>query len=367
MSPSPHSAGAAGPASSDRPRILTGDTPTGLLHLGHWVGSVKRRVQLQATHDCYFIIANMHAYTTRAERSEQIAKDSIEIVRDYLAMGIDPAQATIFLQSEIPAIAELTFLFAMLLPFNRVMRNPTLKDEIRVKNLGDNYSFGFPLYAVGQTADILAFRPVGVPVGEDQVPHLELTREVARRFNQIFCAVSDQAEDDDHVRLGGALPIPRAEVGKVGRLMGIDGVNKMSKSLNNAIFISDPPVEVEKKVKRIFTGRQSATEPGDVNNALFQYVDAFIEDEARVAELKRRYATGDNIGDGHVKLEVAAAINRLLEPMRERRAEYEGKDDLILDILKDGSQRANDLAEETLALVKEKANLITFSRRVAYR
>ncbi len=366
MHPGTHD-GPSRSAASSKPRILTGDTPTGMLHLGHWVGSVKRRVELQHSHDCYFIIANMHAYTTRAEKSDQIKRDCIEIVRDYLAMGIDPSISTIFLQSEIPAIAELTFLFAMLLPFNRVMRNPTLKEEIKVKNLGDNYSFGFPLYAVGQTADILAFRPVGVPVGEDQVPHLELTREVARRFDQIFCGVDEHTEDEDYVKAGGILPIPRAEVGKVGRLVGIDGVNKMSKSLNNAIFISDTPSEVEKKVKKIFTGRQSATEPGDVNNALFQYVEAFIDDESRVAELKRRYAAGDNIGDGHVKLEVAAAINKLLDPMRERRKQYEGRDDPILDILKQGSQRANDLAEATLAMVKAKANLISFQRDVRYR
>ena len=350
-----------------RPRILTGDTPTGRLHLGHWVGSVKRRVELQETHDCYFIVANMHAFTTRADRPAEIRSDSLEIVRDYLAAGIDPAKATIFLQSEIPTIAELTFLFAMLLPFNRVMRNPTLKDEIRVKGLGENYSFGFPLYAVGQTADILAFRPVGVPVGEDQVPHLELTREVARRFNQLYCGVSDQAEDEDHERLGGVFPVPRADVGKVGRLVGVDGVNKMSKSLGNAIFLSDTPKEVQKKVGRIFTGRQSPTEPGDVGNALFQYVETFITDPARVAELKDRYARGDNIGDGHVKQEVAEAINHLLEPMRERRKQFEGGDEVVLEIIRDGCARANALAERTLASVKEATRLGYFARTLAYR
>lgn len=349
-----------------KPRILTGDTPTGSLHLGHWVGSVKRRVELQDSHDCYFIIANMHAYTTRLAKSDEIKRDSIGIVRDYLAMGIDPEKATIFLQSEIPAIAELTFLFAMLLPFNRVMRNPTLKTEIELKGLGETYSFGFPLYAVGQTADILSFRPVGVPVGEDQVPHLELTREVARRFNQIFCGVDEQAEDKDHVKLGGVFPIPRADVGEVGRLGGIDGVNKMSKSLNNAIFISDPAKEVEKKVKKIFTGRQSATEPGDINNVLFQYVRTFIQDKARVGELEEKYSKGADIGDGHVKLEVAAAINELLEPMRERRAKYEGRDDLVLEILKAGCERANKLAEATLERVKSRANLVSWPRRLSY-
>lgn len=352
--------------SAPRPRILTGDTPTGQLHLGHWVGSVRRRVELQETHDCYFIIANYHAFTTRANQPEGIRADTLSMVRDYLAMGIDPEKCAIFLQSEIPAIHELTFLFAMLLPFNRVMRNPTLKTEIEMKGLGDTYSFGFPLYAVGQCADILAFRPVGVPVGEDQVPHLELTREVARRFNQMYCGVPTDAKDEEHEKLGGVWPVPRAEVGKVGRLVGVDGKHKMSKSLGNAIFISDSPKDVENKVKKIFTGRQSPTEPGDVNNALFQYVEAFIPDQARVEELKRKYAAGDNIGDGHVKLEVAAAINALLEPMRQRRAQI-GGDEEVLRILKRGCERANALAEETLARVRENAGLGFFPRDVRYR
>jgi len=352
---------------SGKPRILTGDTPTGRLHLGHWVGSVKRRVELQHTHDCYFIVANYHAFTTRAEKSAEIRADCLEIVRDYLAMGIDPDAATVFLQSEIPAIHELCFLFAMLLPFNRVMRNPTLKDEIKVKDLGETYSFGFPLYAVGQCSDILSFRPVGVPVGEDQVPHLEMTREVARRFNQIYCGVDEHAEDHDHVKLGGVFPVPRAEVGTVGRLVGIDGKNKMSKSLGNAIFISDSAKEVEKKVMKIFTGRQSPTEPGDVNNALFQYVEAFIPDASRVSELKDRYARGDDIGDGHVKKELAAAINDLLEPMRQRRAAFEGRDDLILDILRKGCTKANETAEATLEAARKACNLQFFPRAITYR
>ncbi len=349
-----------------KPVILTGDTPTGQLHLGHYVGSVKRRVELQDSHECYFIIANYHAYTTRVDKPKEIRRDCIEIVRDYLAMGIDPSRSTIFLQSEIPAITELTFLFAMLLPFNRVMRNTTLKDEIKVKGLGENYSFGFPLYAVGQTADILSFRAHGVPVGEDQVPHLELTREVARRFNQIYCNVSDQAEDDDHVKLGGVFPVPRADVGRVGRLVGVDGVNKLSKSLNNAIFISDDEKSIKKKIGQIYTGRQSLTEKGDVNNALFQYVRTFIADEARIAELERKYAEGDNIGDGHVKAEVADAVNRLLAPMRERRKQYEGDDGAILKILKEGSERAIATTEETLALAKDAAGAGFFARTVTY-
>ena len=349
---------------STKPRILTGDTPTGPLHLGHWVGSVKRRVELMDTYDCYFIIANMHAFTTRAERAAEIRSDCLEIVRDYLAMGIDPDRSTIFLQTEVPAIAELTFLFAMLVPFNRVLRNPTLKDEIRDRGMGDHYSFGFPLYAVGQTADILAFRAHAVPVGEDQVPHVELTREVARRFNQVYCGVSDQADDADHVKLGGVFPIPVADVGTVSRLVGTDGKLKMSKSLNNAIFIKDSAKEVRKKIGRIFTGRQSPTDPGDADNALFQYVDTFIEDTQRVAELRDRYTRGDNIGDGHIKQEVADAVNALMDPMRERRARYEGDDDPIMDILKAGSTRANEVAEETLDLARQAASLKFFDREL---
>ena len=328
------------------------------------MGSVKRRVELMDTYDCYFIIANMHAFTTRADRAADIRSDCLEIVRDHLAMGIDPDRSTIFLQTEVPAIAELTYLFAMLLPFNRVMRNPTLKDEIRDRGMGDHYSFGFPLYAVGQTADILAFRAHAVPVGEDQVPHIELTREVARRFNQFYCGVSDQALEADHVKLGGVFPIPVADVGAVSRLLGTDGKLKMSKQLNNAIFISDSAKAVKKKIGRIFTGRQNPTDQGDADNALFQYVDTFIEDKQRVAELRDRYTRGDNIGDGHIKQEVADAVNALLDPMRERRARYEGDDGAIMDILKAGSIRANEIAEETLDLARQAASLKFFDREL---
>src|SRR5262245_19894081 len=347
--------------------ILTGDTPTGQLHLGHYVGSVRRRVELQDSRECYFILANLHAFTTRADKPEEIRRDCIEIVRDYLAMGIDPKKSTIFLQSEIPAITELTFLFAMLLPFNRVMRNPTLKDEIKVKGLGENYSFGFPLYAVGQTADILAFRAHGVPVGEDQVPHLEMTREVARRFNQMYCGVDEHAEDDDHINLGGVFPVPRADVGQVGRLVGIDGVNKMSKSLGNAIFITDDAKTIKKKIGQIYTGRQTLTEPGDPNNALFQYVECIIPDVARVAELKDKYKRGDNIGDGHIKAEVADAVDKLLAPMRQRRKQYERNDEAILKILKEGCAKAIDTTEQTLALAKNAAKYEFFKREVKYQ
>ena len=351
---------------SKREVILTGDTPTGQLHLGHYAGSVKRRLELQETHECFFLLANMHAFTTRASEPAEIRSDTLEIVRDYLAMGIDPEKSVIFLQSETPAIAELTFLFSMLLPFNRVMRNPTLKEEIKVKNLGENYSFGFPLYAVGQTADILAFRAHSVPVGEDQIPHIELTREVARRFNKMYCGIDENVEDDDPVMVEkGIFPIPRADVGKVGKLIGTDGINKMSKSLGNVILITDTPKQVKKKVGKLYTGRQSPTEPGDANNALMQYVETFISDPERAVELKDRYVRGDDIGDGHIKVEVAQAISELLGPMQARR-EAVGDDDTVIDIIKSGTARANVKTEETLAMAKEACGLHFFTREFGF-
>lgn len=347
-----------------KPRILTGDTPTHTgLHLGHYVGSLENRLRLQDEYDCYFLIANVHAFTTLAEKPADIRANTIGIVKDWLAVGLDPDRSTFVLQSEIPAIAELTFLFAMLIPFNKVMRNPTLKTEIDAKGLGDTYPFGFPMYAVGQCADILAFRPELVPVGEDQVAHIEMCREVARRFNQVYCGVDPKTEDADYVKAGGIFPIPAAKVGRVARLVGIDGVNKMSKSLGNAIFLYDSPKDVQKKVNKIYTGRQSPTEPGDPNNALMQYVDAFLPRE-RAEEIKARYAAGDNIGDGHIKQELGAAINELLDPIRERRARLDGPqgDALAIDVLRRGTAKANALAEETLYMAKQ-AMRLDFGRR----
>ncbi len=343
---------------STKPRILTGDTPTGRLHLGHYVGSIESRLRFQDTYDCFFLIANMHAFTTRADKPDEIRQSTIEIVKDWLACGIDPERSTIVLQTEVPAIAELTWYIAMLLPFNRVMRNPTLKTEIEDKGLGDTYSFGFPMYAVGQCADILIFRPELVPVGEDQVAHIEPCREVARRFNQIYCGVNPHTEDDEYVKAGGLFPIPKAEVGRVGRLPGVDG-RKMSKSLNNAIYLSDTFKQIKKKIGKITTGRQSMDEPGDTTNLLFDYVRAFIHDEDRVAELERRYSTGDNIGDGHIKVEVAEAIEKIIGPIRERRAEFDtpAGEEKILGIIRDGTRRANKAAEETLYLAKKAMRL----------
>jgi len=324
-----------------RPRILTGDTPTGRLHLGHYVGSLENRIRLQRDHDCFLLVANVHAFTTRATEPEAVRRDTIEIVRDSLAAGIDPDLATFVVQSEIPAIAELTFLLAMLIPYSRVMRNPTLKAEITAKQLGDHYSFGFPLYAVGQCADILAFRAHLVPVGEDQAPHIEMTREVARRFAQVY--------GDD------VFPVPEPLFGRVARLPGTDGVEKMSKSRGNAIYLSDGTAEIRQKVARVHTGRQSMTEPGDPDNALFAYARAFMPDQERVRELADRYARGDHLGDGTIKAEVAAAIDALVAPMRERRARY--TDAAVLEILREHARRANAVANETLVRVKDAMRL----------
>jgi len=348
-----------------RQRLLTGDTPTGRLHLGHYVGSIENRLALQDDYDCYFIIANTHALTTRAEQARDIREDVLQITMDYLAAGIDPKKSTIFLQSEIPAIAELTWFFGMLLGFGRLMRNPTVKDEIVVKNLGDNYSFGFLMYPVGQVADILAFRPAIVPVGEDQAPHIEMTRELARRFNVVYSGVDPQAGDEAHAEKG-VFPVPEVRIGRIARLIGTDGKNKMSKSLGNTILLSDDARTVQKKCNKIFTGRMSATEPGKVEgNPLFIYHDAFNPDAAEVADLKARYEKGQ-VGDGDCKKRLAEVINQFLEPMRQRRAELEANPSYVMEVLREGTARANAVAEDTLMRAKQAMGYDFFPRSLKF-
>src|SRR4051794_11566248 len=359
---------------SQKPRILTGDTPTGRLHLGHWVGSVENRLAMQDQFDCYFIIANKHAFTTRASKPDEIRQSVLEIATDYLACGIDPNKSKMFIQSEIPAIDELTFFFSMLLPFNRVMRNPTLKDEIRDKDLGENYPFGFPLYAVGQTADILAFRPVYVPVGEDQLPHLELTREVARKFDQLYCNVDPQTEDKNYLKAGGLFPIIEPKLGRVRRLVGTGAPGpegnllKMSKSLNNAIFLSDDADTVQKKVMAMYTDpkRVRVTDPGETNpdkNPLWAFHETFNPDTAWVDEHRALYA-GGKIGDVAIKKKLVEVLNAFLEPIRQRHKEYAAKPDQVLEVLREGTKRANAAAEETLASAKQKMKQDYFPREL---
>ena len=355
-------------------RILTGDTPTGKLHLGHYVGSVENRVAMQDDYDCYFIIANKHAFTTRADKPDDIRQSVMEIATDYLACGIDPAKSTMFIQSEVPAIDELTFNFAMLIPFNRVMRNPTLAQEIRDKDLGDKYPFGFPLYAVGQCADILAFRPELVPVGEDQIPHLELTREVARKFNQLYCGVNPHARDREAVKSGGLFPIIEPKLGRVKRLVGLgspgpDGnLLKMSKSLNNAIFLSDTLEQIEKKVKGMYTDpkRLRATDPGETDpskNPLWALQETFNPDSAWVDEHRELYKNG-KVGDVVIKKKLIEVVNTLVEPIRTKRKHFEDRPDDVIDALRIGTAKANVVAEETLALAKKAMKQDYFPRKL---
>jgi tryptophanyl-tRNA synthetase len=345
----------------EKPRLLTGDTPTGRLHLGHWVGSLENRVNMQDDYDCYFIIANVHAFTTRMDKPAEIHQSVMDIAMDYLAAGIDPARSTIFLQSEIPAIAEMTFFFSMLIPYPRLMRNPTIKDEIRDKGLGDNYPFGFLLYPVGQIADILVFRPQLVPVGEDQLPHIEMTREVARRFNQLYCHVDSHTDDADYVKKGGIFPIVEAKMGRSKRLVGIgapaaDGsLYKMSKSLNNAIYLSDDADTIKKKVMAMYTdpNRLKATDKGRVeNNPLWIFHETFNPDKAWVLEAEERYRQGA-IGDVECKRRLIDVLVELIAPMRQRRLQYEHELHYVQTVLREGTAKANAVAGATLQLAKE--------------
>ena len=359
---------------TSKPRLLTGDTPTGKLHLGHYVGSVENRLALQDEYDCYFIIANKHAFTTRADKPADIRQSVIDIATDYLAAGIDPARSNMFVQSEVPAIDELTFFFAMLIPFNRVMRNPTLAQEIKDKDLGDKYPFGFPMYAVGQCADILAFRPAIVPVGEDQIPHLELTREVARKFNQLYCGVDSHTEDKDNIKAGGLFPVIEPKVGRVRRLVGTGAPGpsgellKMSKSLNNAIYLSDSADAVQKKVMGMYTDpkRLRATDPGETDpekNPLWAFHEAFNTDAAWLDEQRDAYKNG-KVGDVVIKRKLVEILNTLIEPIRARRVQFEQRPDDVIDALRQGTAKAIETSEQTLALAKSAMKQDYFPRQL---
>jgi tryptophanyl-tRNA synthetase len=359
---------------NSKPRLLTGDTPTGRLHLGHLVGSLENRLVMQDSgeYDCYFLVANKHAFTTRAHDPEAIRQSVIDIVLDWIAVGMDPNQSSFVLQSEVPAIDELTFFFSMLLPFNRVMRNPTLKQEIGDKGLGETYPFGFPLYAVGQTADILAFRPAVVPVGEDQLPHLELTREVARKFGQTYDGISPEADDKEYAKKA-TFPVIEPKLGRVKRLVGTSGPNeqgvltKMSKSLNNAIFLSDDADTVKKKVMGMYTdpNRLRKTDPGETDpekNPLWAFHETFNTDTAWVNETRDLYANG-RIGDVDVKKRLVEVLNELLEPIRARRAGVSEAD--AVDALRQGTTRANEVAEASLAMAKKAMRQDFFGRTLS--
>jgi tryptophanyl-tRNA synthetase len=353
--------------SAKKRRLVTGDTPTGRLHLGHYVGSLENRLKLQDEYECFFIIANKHAFTTRSDKPEEIHQSVLDVAMDWLAVGLDPKKANLFIQSEVSAIDELTFFFSMLLPFNRVMRNPTLKDEIRDKGLGDSYPFGFPLYAVGQSADILAFLPDVVPVGKDQLPHVEMTREVARKFNILYCGVPEDTPDNLHLSLGGLFPIVEPLVGRIERLVGtggpVDGrMLKMSKSLGNAIFLSDDVETVRKKVMSMYTDpmRKKASDPGRVEgNPVWIYHDAFNPDLKWIEENKRLYRAG-MVGDVAVKLKLVEILNAFLEPIRDRRKYFESHPDAVIAALKSGTMRAKEVAEGTAFQARARMHQVYF-------
>ena len=329
-----------------RPRILTGDRPTGRLHLGHYVGTLQNRVRLQDEYRCFFIIADLHVLTTKYEDLHEVGQNVRELVLDYLSVGIDPKKSTIYLQSLVPEVTELFTIFSMLVSVPRLQRVPTLKEVMRDLSIR-TASLGLLSYPVLQAADILMVRANLVPVGKDQASHVEVTREVAQRFNQLY---------------GNVFPIPEALIGDVPTLPGTDGRAKMSKSLDNAIYLSDDPETVRRRVMGMYTDptRLRATDPGHVEgNPVFTYHDVFNPDKEEVAELKERYRAG-RVGDVEVKQRLARALIEFLEPIRERRRRYEQEADLIEQIVSQGSREARREAQLTLAAAKKAMGLRYF-------
>jgi len=330
---------------NNKPRLLTGDRPTGRLHLGHYVGSLANRVRLQHEYESFFIIADLHTLTTRPE--PQFIKDIPlyirEIVLDYLAVGIEPSVSTIFVQSAIPETYELNLLLEMLVTVPRLERMPTLKDMARDANI-ESMPFGLLGYPVLQAVDILLPRAQVVPVGRDNQSHIELARELARKFNNLY---------------GEVFPEPESIIGDVPLLVGTDGQNKMSKSLGNAIYLSDDAKTVEEKVQGMYTDPKHlrATDPGTVEgNPVFIYHDAFNPDRAEVDELKERYRAG-KVGDVEVKKRLAQAINAFLEPIRERRAYFLAHPTIPHDVLASGIRRMQAEAKATMEIVRSLTGL----------
>ncbi len=332
-------------------RILTGDTPTGKLHLGHYVGTLENRVKLQEEYETYIILADLHALAGKSQDSSdasQVKENTIQVAMDNLSVGLDPEKVTFFIESEVPEIYELASIFSMFVSHNRALRNPTIKDEIKMKGMGDQFSLGFINYPIYQAADILCVKGELVPVGKDQEAHLEQTREIARMFNkttEIF-------------------PEPQALIGRVGKLPGTDGNPKMGKSLGNAIYLSDSEEEVEKKVMNMYTDptRIRVTDPGHVEgNPVFIYLDAFgtEADLSQINEYKDRYKKGE-VGDIEVKKYLVTVLNNFLDPIRNRRSEYENQPELVEKILKEGTEKARKEAQKTLIEVKKAMKLDYF-------
>jgi len=330
-------------------RILTGDNPTGKLHLGHYVGSLENRVKLQSDYETFIILADMHAFAyPKYVGNPQIVSDSIlEVLIDNLAVGLDPKKVTFFVESGIPEIYELGIIFSMLVTHNRALRNPTIKDEIREKSMGDNYSLGFINFPILQAADILCVQADLVPVGEDQLPHLEQTNEIVRRFNQLY---------------GETLKEIEGMVGRVRRLVGTDGNTKMTKSLDNCIYLGDSEVDLKRKVMSMYTdpNRLHSTDPGKVEgNPVFVYHENFNFNKDEVEDLEKRYAKGQ-VGDVEVKEKLFKALNEFLTPVREKRVYYENHKDEVKDILALGVKKTGEEAVKTLEVIKQRMKLPRF-------
>jgi tryptophanyl-tRNA synthetase len=335
----------------DRQRILTGDRPTGRLHLGHYVGTLKNRVRLQDSYQCFFIIADLHMLTTKFEHLTEVRRNIRELVLDYLAVGIDPLKSTIYVQSLVPEVTELFTIFTMLVSVPRLRRVPTLKEVMHDLNIA-TASVGLLSYPVLQAADILMVRANLVPVGKDQASHVEVTREVAQRFNTLY---------------GDVFPVPEALIGEVPTLPGTDGKAKMSKSLDNAIYLSDTPKELERRVMSMYTDptRLRATDPGHVEgNPVFTCHDAFNPNKEEVADLKVRYREG-RVGDVEVKRRLVKALNEFLGPIQERRATFAQQPDVLDGIVIEGSKRARAEARQTLDLAKQAMGLAYFEGALA--
>lgn len=323
--------------------VLTGDRPTGKLHLGHLVGSIQNRLQFESKYQQFVMVADVQALTDNAQNPEKIRNSVIEVTLDNLAAGLDPAKTTFFIQSAIPEIAEMTVFFLNLVTLARLERNPTVKEEMRQKGFGKNVPVGFLCYPVSQAADILSVRAKVVPVGDDQLPVVEQTNEIVDRFNSYYGK--------------GKEILPRATpiVGATSRLPGIDGKAKMSKSLNNAIYLSDSDAVIKEKVREMYTdpGHIKVEDRGKVEgNAVFAYLDAFDPEKEEVAELKSAYQKG-GLGDVALKERLSRVLINIIGPIREKR-EYLAKNPKdIMDILQKGSEKTKEAAAETLAVIKE--------------
>lgn len=328
--------------------VLTGDRPTGPLHLGHYIGSLLNRVTLQNEYKQYIMLADLQALTDNVDNPQKVRDNILEVLLDYLAVGIDPNKSTIFIQSQIPEIAELTILYLNLVTVARLSRNPTVKTEIQQKGYGESLTAGFLMYPVHQAADITVVKGELVPVGEDQLPMIEQTNEIVRSFNRIYNT--------------NALVEAKALISHMPRLPGIDGKMKMSKSLNNAIYLSDSTDEVSKKVMSMFTDPDHirVEDPGKIEgNAVFFYLDVFCPDKAEVEKLKEQYQRG-GLGDVKVKRYLAQVLNDLLEPIRQRRAEFAQDPSAVMDIAHRGTLATRIVAAQTMAEVRKATKLNYF-------